>query len=105
MCVWNFEPSDPLLLRVVMKYSVQLSNGHDTGLAISILKCTINNAQEHLDANGSTDKPSVETLVTDLSNSLKMYTDDQKAADHIEVLMSEMMDTQFQDSENLSRRG
>lgn len=105
MGVWNFEPSDPLLLQVIMKYSVQLSNAHDTRLAISILKRAINNAQEHLDANPLTDKTPIEVLIKDLNNSLKMYTDDQKAAEYIEVLMSEMMETQFQDDENLSRRG
>lgn len=91
MCNWNLEPSDPLLLKVTMKYSANLRNAQNTELAILILKTSINNAQEHLNKNNLTDKSSVELLITDLINRFEMYMNERNTAKYIEQLVPETL--------------
>ncbi|VVC37326.1 14-3-3 protein,14-3-3 domain [Cinara cedri] len=105
LCEWNFESSDPLLLKTAMKYAFQLSDAGNNRLAIVILKRVIDNAQEHLDKNYLADKPIIESLIMDLNNNLIMFIDNQRIVDYIEELVSGMIEPlENQSADNIISR-
>lgn len=94
MCQWNFEPTNPCLLGVALDYTVHLNDMDNTELAVTVLRRVVNKAREYLDESELSDtavanRPSVESLLADLSERLERY---QKIVDGGSIRLFDLID-------------